>query len=109
MKQQDGNLAHLEGRMSNLETKLDSFGGQLGDIRTAIVGLQATKPQTMTSVISLVKDFGILISMTVAGVLYIAGGQADKKFAVIEERQVQMAKAVEKLGEWRPSVHVERR
>lgn len=92
----DGRISTLSERMSGVEKKMDSIQIVLQDIRTSMAASaalqQARSPIAFGMVLAYTRDMAVLLTMAVAGIVYVVQSSTGARTAVMEYRLDEISK-----------------
>lgn len=86
-----------EARLSMVERTLDQHGQKLDRIVSAVTASSARREFDPAAVVSFVKDAAILLGLCCTAIIYVATGISDRPVALLEQRQSQFEKRIERV------------
>jgi hypothetical protein len=93
----DAELQQLGSRIGAVETTLVAHGTVLQEIRDVVVKQGARPSFDPRNTIGIVKDIGLVFAMVCAGILYLAAQNGSKDLALLQERESQASKRIERM------------
>jgi hypothetical protein len=93
----DAQLGGLTTRMGQVETTLRGHGSLLSEIRDAVTAQKAKPAFDPRTTIGIIKDTGVVFAMVCAGILYLAAQNGSRDLVLLQEREAQANKRLEKM------------
>ena len=93
----EAQLDGLNTRMGHVESTLKGHGSMLSEIRDAVTAQKAKPTFDPRSTIGIIKDIGVVFAMVCAGILYLAAQNGSRDLALLQEREAQANKRLERM------------
>jgi len=92
MHEFDGRLVALERHAISTEKRLDGVDIKLDAIMSAVTKAESRPHVSLTQILGVVKDAGILLGMIVAGIVYVSANRTSADMALMDYKISQLTK-----------------